>query len=151
MVTQMQKVGIDFSYRVELNRALKRLLREVIATKDKAMQLKNLGKVYAWHNAKLQLIGHGSQKDQDDDEMILNPGLIDEIQKRREEKNYVKRQRLMDQSLTDLKHKRMFEEEERTEHKDLPPAKFRLTDYKRNNLGKLFQQKIDEKTQSDMS
>jgi hypothetical protein len=57
----------------------------------------------------------------------------------------------MDQSLTDLKHKRMFEEEERTEHKDLPPAKFRLTDYKRNNLGKLFQQKIDEKTQSDMS
>lgn len=36
LANQMLRAGIDFSYRVELNRSLKRLLREVISTKDKS-------------------------------------------------------------------------------------------------------------------
>jgi hypothetical protein len=57
----------------------------------------------------------------------------------------------MDQSLTEMKHRKMFEEEERTEHKDIVPAKYRLTDFKRKSLGKLFQQRFDDKTQSDIT
>lgn len=34
----------------------------------------------------------------------------------------------------------MYEENERTDHKDIMPAKYRLTEYKRKSFGKLFTQ-----------
>jgi hypothetical protein len=81
----------------------------------------------------------------------LNPGKLEEILKRKEERSSVKRKLLMDQSLTDLKQKRMFDDEERTNHKDIAPARFRLTDFKRKSLSKLFHQRMDEKNASDIA
>ena len=53
----MQKSGINFTYKVQLHRSLKKLLREVILTKDPKMQVNNLGKVYSWYFRKLESIG----------------------------------------------------------------------------------------------
>lgn len=53
----MQKSGINFTYKVQLHRSLKKLLREVILTKDPKMQINNLGKVYSWYFRKLESIG----------------------------------------------------------------------------------------------
>lgn len=45
---------------------------------------------------------------------------------------------MLDENLTLLKHKKLFDEEERTVHKDLIPAKDRIEVYKRKSFGKLF-------------
>ncbi len=42
------KTGVDFSFRVQLHKCLKRLLREVILQKDKNIQTMQLGRVYSW-------------------------------------------------------------------------------------------------------
>jgi len=39
----------------------------------------------------------------------------------------------------------MFEDKERTNHKDIIPAKDRIVDYKKKSFGKLFQNKLDER------
>lgn len=40
----------------------------------------------------------------------------------------------------------MFDNEERSEHRDILPAKYRLTDYKRKSVGKtIFNQKSNER------
>jgi len=47
----------------------------------------------------------------------------------------------MNESLNNIKLKKMFDNEERSEHRDIAPAKYRLTDYKRKSFGKIFNQK----------
>lgn len=42
----------------------------------------------------------------------------------------------------------MFEDKERTIHKDIIPAKDRIVEYKRKSFGKLFQNKLDERPMS---
>lgn len=87
---------------------------------------------------KLAAIGQVCEREDKDDDINLNPGKLEEIMKRREERDSVKRKLLMDKSLSDMKQKKMFDEEERTNHKDITPARFRLSDFKRKSLNKLF-------------
>ena len=61
------------------------MLREVILTKDLAMKVKNLGKVYSWYFRKLESIGQLSGNDKDEEEQLLNPGKIQEIENRKRE------------------------------------------------------------------
>jgi len=68
-----------------LHRSLKKLLREVIMTKDSNMQVKNLGKVYSWYFRKLESIGQLSGQEKDEEEMLLNPGKIEQLENRKRE------------------------------------------------------------------
>jgi hypothetical protein len=49
---------------------------------------------------------------------------------------------LLDESVTQAKVKKMFDQGERTNIKEIPPAKDRISDYKRKCFGKLFQDKV---------
>lgn len=42
----------------------------------------------------------------------------------------------------------MYEDNERTDHKDIMPAKYRLTEYKRKSFGKLFTQQSQDRPMS---
>jgi hypothetical protein len=61
------------------------LLREVVVCRDKGIQLNYLSKVYSWYFQKLQSIGAMSAAENADEEMFMNPGKIEEIQKRKAE------------------------------------------------------------------
>ena len=80
-----------------------------------------------------------SNQEKEEEEIFRNPGLIEEIQRRKEERQAEKRRRLLDPTLAQQKEKRMFDEQERTEHKDIAPAKDRVGAYQRKSFGKLFQ------------
>lgn len=80
-----QKTGIDFTFRLQLHKSLKKLLREVVITKDKGIQNRYLTKVYAWYYQKLELMGQMSAADKEESDLLLNPGMIEEAMKRREE------------------------------------------------------------------
>ncbi len=86
---------MDFTYKLELHRGLKRLLREVISNKDRDMQLKNLGKVYSWYFRKLESVGMLNNADKDEEEMLLNPGKIEQIEMAKRAKKDVARQELL--------------------------------------------------------
>ncbi len=86
-----------------------------------------------------------SNQEKDEEEILLNPGMIEEIQKRKELKQEEKRGKLLDENLIAEKEKKMFDENERTNHKDIIPAKDRIVPYSRRSLGKLFQNKIDNR------
>jgi hypothetical protein len=61
-------------------------MREVVLTKEKHIQIKNLGKVYAWYNGKLEILGQMTNDEKDEDDALINPNKIVEIQKRKEER-----------------------------------------------------------------
>ena len=63
--------------------------------KDKSLQLENLGKVYAWYYGKLEIIGEMTGHEKDEEEIFMNPGKIEEIQKRKVEREQEKRKRLL--------------------------------------------------------
>eukprot|EP00347_Sterkiella_histriomuscorum_P008883 403343381 len=148
MLAQQQKQGIDFSYKIQLHKGLKRLIREVVITKDKSKQMKFLGKVYTWYYQKLESIGQMSNQEKDEEEIFLNPGLIEQIQRIKEEKQEEKRNKLLDEELNEQKHKKLFDENERTVHKDILPARDRIEVYKRKSFGKLFQNKLSDRPMS---
>lgn len=106
----MFKTGIDFNYRIQVHKSLKRLLREVTNMKDKNMQLKNIGKVYQWYFRKLESIGLLSNQEKDEEEMLLNPSKIDEIQRRREEQVQEKKRQLMEPKNILKREQKFFEE-----------------------------------------
>ena len=66
---------------------MKRLLREVICAKDKTIQNNYLGRVYTWYFQKLEAMGFMSQSEKEEEEMFSNPAKIDDILKRKEEKD----------------------------------------------------------------
>lgn len=129
---------MDFTFKLELHRGLKRLLREVISTRDQDMRLKNLAKVYSWYFRKLESVGMLNNSDKDEEEMLLNPGKIELIEQKKREKKEVARQELLKEENVLESEKRRFDKRERTVHKDLAPAKDRVSDYKRKCFGRLF-------------
>lgn len=79
-----------------------------------------------------------TSSEKDEEELFLNPGKIEEIQKRKNEQQEDKRARLLNENVTMMKDRKMYEEGERSIHKDILPAKDRICDYKRKSFGKLF-------------
>lgn len=76
----------------------------------------------------------------------MNPGKLQELAQIKEQRCKVKRDQLMNESVNNIKLKKMFDNEERSEHRDILPAKYRLTDYKRKSVGKtIFNQKSNER------
>lgn len=73
------------------------------------MQLNNLGKVYSWYFRKLEAIGILSQTEKDEEEMMTNPSKIEEIERRRREKEEAKRELLMNEDYIMAKSKKMFD------------------------------------------
>jgi hypothetical protein len=49
------------------------------------MQVANLGKVYQWYFRKLESIGQLSGQEKDEEEMLMNPSKIQEIENRKRE------------------------------------------------------------------
>ena len=61
-LTEKQKninhnAGIDFTFWINVNRALKKLLRQVLRSHDPKMREKHLNKVYAWFMRRLEAVG----------------------------------------------------------------------------------------------
>eukprot|EP00347_Sterkiella_histriomuscorum_P017546 403348926 len=144
-----QKVGIDFSYKIQLNNGLRKLLRQVVVTKDPSAQIKNLSKVYTWYFNKLETIGLVASGNQEDKELFTDPARVQELTQLKEAKCNAKKQQLMNESLNIVKLKKMFDNEERTDHKDILPAKYRLTEYKRKNFNQIFNQKSNDRLLND--
>ena len=71
----------------------------------------------------------------------MNPGKIEEIQRRKETREIEKRNLLLNEERFEDKERKMYDDGERTIHRDIPPAKDRITDYKRKSFGKLFSDK----------
>lgn len=44
------------------------------------MQLKNLAKVYSWYFRKLESVGLQSKSEKDDQDMLLNPSKIEQVE-----------------------------------------------------------------------
>ena len=70
--------------------------------------------------------------------MFLNPSKIDEMERIKREKQEIKRQELLDLSNVEAIERMRFDKKERTIHKEIPPAKDRMNDYKRKCFGRLF-------------
>jgi hypothetical protein len=107
-------------------------------TKDSNMQVKNLGKVYSWYFRKLESIGQLSGQEKDEEEMLLNPGKIEELENRKREQQELKRMHLLDEEITAAKSRQRFDRCERSIHRDIAPAKDRVTGYKTKCFGRLF-------------
>ena len=102
------------------------------------MQIKNLGKVYSWYFRKLESIGQLSGSEKEDEEALLNPGKIEEIENRKREQKELKRLDLLDEEKTAAKSRQRFDRCERSIHRDIAPAKDRVTGYKTKCFGRLF-------------
>ena len=81
----------------------------------------------------------------------MNPGKIEEMQKKKEEEKEARRTRLLDETLKLQKERRMYEEGERSIHQEIPPAKDRITEFKRKSFGKFFPAKLDERPTSGIT
>jgi hypothetical protein len=92
-----------------LHKCLKRLLRECVITRDKHGQLKNLGKAYTWYFAKLEAVGQMTGADKEEEEIFMNPGLIEQIQKAKEDRAESKRSKLIDENFVLQKERKFFE------------------------------------------
>jgi hypothetical protein len=97
-----------------------------------------LGKVYSWYFRKLESIGLLNNNEKDEEEMLLNPSKIAEIEARKREQQQKKREELLDEENVIAKARKRFDGGERTILKDIAPAKDRVTDYKRKCFGRLF-------------
>ena len=94
------KLGIDFSYLEKLHYCLKKMVREVINSEDKANQQYYLKKTYEWYTKQQCAVGLIDPEQAAKEHDFLNPGLVAEkmsIKKAEEEK---KRLDYMD----DIKH-----------------------------------------------
>ncbi|TNV83407.1 hypothetical protein FGO68_gene17165 [Halteria grandinella] len=144
------KPTVDFSFKLELHKSLKRLMREVVVCKDKQIQLKYLGKVYAWYFRKLESVGMLSGTEKSEQEMLLNPAKIEQIEQMKREKQELVRQELLDEEKNMEIEKTRFDRGQRSVHRDIAPAKDRVQDYKRKCFGRLFnglQQARGDKTE----
>lgn len=97
-----------------------------------------MGKVYSWYFRKLESIGLLSGSEKDEEEKLLNPSKIAEIEQRKREQQQVKREELLNEDNEIAKARKRFDVRERTVHKDIAPAKYRVTEYKRKCFGRLF-------------
>ena len=87
---------------------------------------------------KLEAMGVNTNADHQEKELFLNPSRLEDIQREKLEKDAEKRRRLLDEQVVVQKTQRMFENEERSNLKDVPPAKYRIKDYKRKTFGKML-------------
>ena len=71
--------------------------------------MKNLGKVYSWYFRKLESIGLLNGGEKDEEEMLLNPSKIAEIEARKREQQQVKREELLNEDNVMTKAKKRFD------------------------------------------
>ena len=130
---------------------MKKLLRNVIRCNDREMQKRHLGKVYAWFMRKLESSGMVAQHEKDEEEKLLNPARIEEIERQREAKRHDERLKLIDEEAIAAQERHRFTEyviteqitnQERTVHAEIPPAKFRVEHMKRKNLNDEYLEKV---------
>ena len=70
--------------------------------------------------------------------LFRSPGKIQEIENRKREKQDLKRTELLDEEKMLAKSRQRFDRCERSIHKDIAPAKDRVTGYKTKCFGRLF-------------
>ena len=147
-----EKTGFSWEYRIELHLCLKRLVCRVINTSNKEKQAEYLKDTYFWFFKKLMAMGVLSFKETQEENKVMNP-LVDRMSNAlRDVISQKVTSALADDEQYNNLAKQMFENGERTEHKDIDPAPFRLRGYARRNLnmGALGDKigKIDEKDQA---
>lgn len=98
------------------------------------MQMRHLGKVYAWFMRRLEAVGVMSGQEKDEREIFLNPAKIEEIQRMKIERKEEKRSEFLDDIKNIDIEKKRFTYKERTVHTDIPPAKLRIGQFKRRDL-----------------
>ena len=54
-------------------------MRDVTVMKEPNIQMKSLGKVFAWYFSKLEAIGHKTTSDKEDEDLFLNPTKVEEM------------------------------------------------------------------------
>ena len=101
--------GIDFTFWVNVNRALKRLLRQVIRCHDAKIREKHLNKVYGWFMRRLESVGQLTGSEKHEEDTFLNPGKIAENERLKEEKQDEKRLVLIDEERIDKRDREMFQ------------------------------------------
>lgn len=126
-------------------------MREVVLAKDKDIQKACIAKVYTWYYKKLKAIGELSEQDKEEEDILTSPLKIEKAIQRKEQSTQQKRLNLLNQSLIVMKDRKMFDNEERTLHKDIPPAKTRIQTYKKKSFGKLFQQYQEDRPMSGVT
>ena len=82
-LTEKQKLikhnsGIDFSFWINVNRALKRLLRSVLRCHDAKIREKHLNKVYSWFMRRLESVGMLTGPEKTEEDNYINPYKIAE-------------------------------------------------------------------------
>lgn len=127
------------------------LLRNVIKCNDREMQKRHVGKVYAWFMRKLESCGLVGQQEKDEEEKLLNPARIEEIERQREAKKHDECLKLIDEDAIAAQERHRFTEyviteqitnQERTVHPEIPPAKFRVESKKRPDLNDKYLEKV---------
>jgi len=130
--------GIDFTFWINVNRALKRLLRSVLRCHDAKIREKHLNKVYAWFMRRLESVGMLTGPEKNDEENILNPAKIAENERLKEERLEEERLLLLDEDRIEAKDKYRFDRKQRSVHHEIPPAKIRMEHVKRKDLGEKY-------------
>lgn len=69
----LDRSGFSFQYRMQLHSCLKKLILEVISTRDARVQLVYLKEVFAWFFAKLTAMGALSRQEYEEEFKLLNP------------------------------------------------------------------------------
>lgn len=70
--------------------------------------------------------------------MLLNPSKIAEIEQRKRDQQELKREELLDEEKVAAKSRSRFDKCERSIHRDIAPAKDRVSSYKTKCFGRLF-------------
>jgi len=79
-----------------------------------------------------------SGNEKEEEEMLLNPSKIAEIENRKKDQQELKRLDLLDEEKTAAKSRQRFDRCERSIHRDIAPAKDRVVGYKTKCFGRLF-------------
>ena len=122
--------GLGFDYMSKLNLCLKRMLRDVINCADKGNQEFYLKRTYNWFIQQQSAIGLIGPTESAAENDVMNPqSVLDRasaLEKRQEEA----RIQLMDPIAIAERFDDMFRDEERTEHRHIPPARDRIKQFR---------------------
>jgi hypothetical protein len=107
------------------------MLREIVGTEDHDRQKAYLVRVYKWFFSKMNSIGAISHIQKQNEDEFMNPHKYEKIEQDRQNELHRKKARLQDNAYNNQIQKGWFDAGERTTHKDIIPAKDRITFYKR--------------------
>lgn len=127
----MTKLIPEYDYQVTLHNNLRKVLRGVVLSAGKERQEEYLLRIYKWYFGKLSGCGAMSTDDKEEEEKFINPKKFEKIKALKDEELEKQKKLLEDEDNQKEETMRLFYTNERTEHKEIPPARDRITDFQR--------------------